>query len=85
MKQVTSHKTVWFIFLLVLLMLSTKVSTQAFAEEAKPDAEVKAEDAVEAKAEAVVEAEAPRRLGRSRRGGLYGDWRVKIDYGERQS
>ena len=52
--------------------------------EVKPDAEVKVESAVEPKAEAVVEAEAPTRSPRSRRGGLYGDWQVKVDYNGRQ-
>jgi len=52
--------------------------------EVEPDAEVKVESAVEPKAEAVVEAEAPTRSPRSRRGGLYGDWQVKVDYNGRQ-
>lgn len=52
--------------------------------EIEPDAEVKVESAVEPKAEAVVEAEAPTRSPRSRRGGLYGDWQVKVDYNGRQ-
>ncbi len=51
MKQVTSHKAVWFITLLVLLMLSVQLSAQP---------------------------------SRSRRGGLYGDWQVKLDYDGRQ-
>jgi len=51
MKQVTSHKVVWFISLLVLLMLSAQVSAQP---------------------------------SRSRRGGLYGDWQVKLDFDGRQ-
>ncbi len=83
MKQVTSHKAVWFIFLLVLLMLSAVVSAPASAEEAKGDAEVKAESAAEPKAE--VEAPARQaRSSRSRRRGLYGNWQVKIDYNGRE-
>ena len=66
-------------------------AAQPFVEEAEPvkaevepNAEVKVESAVEPKAEAVVEAEAPTRSPRSRRGGLYGDWQVKVDYTGRQ-
>jgi len=66
-------------------------AAQPFVEEAEPvkaevepAAEVKVESAVEPKAEAVVEAEAPARSPRSRRGRLYGDWQVKVDYNGRQ-
>jgi len=52
MKQVTSHKAVWFITLLVLLMLLAEVSAQP---------------------------------SRSGRGGLYGDWQVKVDFEGRQT
>jgi len=49
-----------------------------------PDAEVKVVSAAEAKAQAEVEAQASTRSPRSRRGRLYGDWQVKVDYNGRQ-
>ncbi len=51
----------------------------------EPDADVKVESAVKPKAAAVVEAAVPaRRTTRARRGGLYGDWQVKIESDGRQ-
>ena len=50
----------------------------------EPAEEFKVKSAVEPKAEAVIKAEAPTQSPRSHRGGLYGDWQVKVDYNGRQ-
>ncbi len=58
---------------------SENVVEDEFAKAAvEPDADVKVVSAVEPKAEA------PTRSPRSRRGRLYGDWQVKVDYNGRQ-